>query len=296
MWGIQELYPHPKKNLIPSVDVVAVHGLGGDSYSTWTTDSTLWLRDLLPSSPLFQDARIMTFGYDAKAFLHPFEKSTTARTFTFAEALLSDLADKRVSAAARRRPIIFLGHSLGGLVIKSALRHARALYSLYGDVLDSTRAVVFFGTPHQGTDSAVWATYLGDLGKALGLRNTEVAKELKRWSYPLVELTTHFSDLAPNFQITTFFEKKKTHGILVVPEASARMGQQNERTRGLEADHNSVCKFTEVDPNWQVVLGRMEAIAETIAQELQLEIPNVPIGDPISEAGLSRRFQHLHSG
>lgn len=39
----------------------------------------------------------MTYGYDARAFLHPFARSTNGRTLTFAEALLNDLADKRVS-------------------------------------------------------------------------------------------------------------------------------------------------------------------------------------------------------
>jgi hypothetical protein len=77
--------------------IVAVHGLEGDPYSTWMSGDTLWLRDLLPSSPLFQNARIMTFGYDSRAFLRPFVQSTNGRTFIFAEALLNDLADKRAS-------------------------------------------------------------------------------------------------------------------------------------------------------------------------------------------------------
>ena len=76
--------------------IVAVHGLGGDSYATWTTGDTLWLRDLLPS--LFDNPRILTFGYDARAFLSPSDRSrSTGRAFTFAESLLSDLDDWRVS-------------------------------------------------------------------------------------------------------------------------------------------------------------------------------------------------------
>src|SRR5277367_3733735 len=38
--GAQELY---------DVDIVAVHGLGGDAYKTWTHENgKLWLRDFLP--------------------------------------------------------------------------------------------------------------------------------------------------------------------------------------------------------------------------------------------------------
>ena len=55
----------------------------------------MWLSDLLPQSPDYKKSRIMTFGYDATAFTKPFSKTTTGRTFTFAEALLSDLSDER---------------------------------------------------------------------------------------------------------------------------------------------------------------------------------------------------------
>lgn len=75
--------------------IVAVHGLGGDSYATWTTEKTLWLRDLLPKSRKFNNARIMTFGYDARAFIRPFQASSTGRSFIFAEALVDELLDKR---------------------------------------------------------------------------------------------------------------------------------------------------------------------------------------------------------
>lgn len=46
------------------VDVVAVHGLQGDAYKTWTHENgSMWLKDFLPkASP---KARIMTYGYDS---------------------------------------------------------------------------------------------------------------------------------------------------------------------------------------------------------------------------------------
>lgn len=34
-------------------------------------------------------------------------------------------------------------------------------------------------------------------------------------SIPLVELTTNFSELAPNFAITTFYEEQDTYGVRV---------------------------------------------------------------------------------
>lgn len=103
------------------------------------------------------------------------------------------------------------------LTLDQALRHAHERYSPYGSILDATRAVVFFGTPHQGSDAATWAAFLGSIGKVVRLRNTEVVDELKRWSNPLVELTTVFSELRDQFQITTFYEKQTTNGVFVSP-------------------------------------------------------------------------------
>lgn len=46
------------------IDVVAVHGLQGDLYQTWTHENdTMWLESILPDKVPF--ARIMTFGYDS---------------------------------------------------------------------------------------------------------------------------------------------------------------------------------------------------------------------------------------
>jgi predicted alpha/beta-fold hydrolase len=98
-----------------------VHGIGGDSYSTWTHPQSkkLWLRDFLPQVEAFRNARILTFGYNARIFVSSKEHKTTDRIFTFGESLLVSLSDVRVERAAKNRPILFIGHSLGGLIIKS---------------------------------------------------------------------------------------------------------------------------------------------------------------------------------
>ncbi|KAM4063706.1 alpha/beta hydrolase family protein [Hirsutella rhossiliensis] len=282
--GLHQVYPNPNTRSNPDIDVVFVHGLGGDSISTWTKDKSLWIRALLPKSPLYQNARILSYGYDARAFVRPFAHSVNGRVFTFAEALLGDLRDKRVTAAARARPLILMGHSLGGIVIKSALLQASAREALYGDLLRATKAIVFFGTPHQGAGTAEWASFLGGLGQAVGLRSTEVVGELKRWSHTLVEQTTLFADLWERFDITTFYETMKTNGVMIVPDGAARVGQRNEQARRLVADHIQVCKFSENDANWTTVRGRLDAIVEGImeAEAIQMHVvlPDAPLQEP----------------
>ena len=69
--------------------IVAVHGLGGDAYGTWSDVDRFWLRDFLPSQ--IPRARIMTYGYDSVV---AFSKST-AGIEEFAKDLLTRLSNER---------------------------------------------------------------------------------------------------------------------------------------------------------------------------------------------------------
>lgn len=93
--------------------IVAVHGLGGDAWNTWTwTDhesTKMWLEDFLPAA--VPNSRIMTFGYDSAV---AFSKSVSGIE-GFAKQLLYRLQFMRES---KDRPIIFICHSLGGIVVK----------------------------------------------------------------------------------------------------------------------------------------------------------------------------------
>jgi hypothetical protein len=70
---------------------VAVHGLGGDAFTTWTHPKSMafWLRDFLPEQ--IPDARIMTFGYNADVAFG----QSTAEIADHAKSLLASLVDKR---------------------------------------------------------------------------------------------------------------------------------------------------------------------------------------------------------
>jgi hypothetical protein len=71
---------------------VAVHGLGGDPYKTWTHENgTLWLRDI--AAEQLPEARIYTFGYDS-AFAF---SQGTGNVRDFARSLLEALRLERVS-------------------------------------------------------------------------------------------------------------------------------------------------------------------------------------------------------
>ena len=78
--------------------IVAVHGLNGDAFKTWTTSDTnkFWLgdADLLPAH--IKRARILTFGYNA-AVTALFGKTSSDRILQHAHTLVAELvADREV--------------------------------------------------------------------------------------------------------------------------------------------------------------------------------------------------------
>jgi protein SERAC1 len=102
------------------VDVVAVHGLDGHYRNTWTMEDTTkryrrvnWLETVLPKQELIH-ARILAFSYNSSV---QFSKSTSD-VFVFADQLLEHLMGKREHEGEQCRPIVFICHSLGGIVVK----------------------------------------------------------------------------------------------------------------------------------------------------------------------------------
>jgi len=70
------------------VDIIAVHGLNGDAYTTWThQNGILWLRDLLPG--LLPGSRVFTYGYPSQVVF----STSFARVQGYARQLLSSLRD-----------------------------------------------------------------------------------------------------------------------------------------------------------------------------------------------------------
>lgn len=80
-------------NVKRSVDIVALHGISGDAYSTWTRgNGSFWLRDFLPfQSP---GARILPHGYPAWI---AFTRSTGTLN-GFARALVKNMSRVRSTA------------------------------------------------------------------------------------------------------------------------------------------------------------------------------------------------------
>ncbi|KAI5837203.1 hypothetical protein DFP73DRAFT_569347 [Morchella snyderi] len=276
--GFHQLHPPNKdEGDDAQIDIIAIHGLAEDAFSAWTEPNSgvLWLRDLLPQYLLTAHpeirSRVSSFGYQSGMFARDaYEHS--ARLLTFSEQLLNHLADsQRKSPDGFYRPILFVCHSLGGLVVKDALNLAFNKPSQYPGIVDNTKSIIFLATPHAGADLTVWARLLGRLSIGLKL-NPKSSDDFKTWSGTLMDLATNFVHRAPKLKITTFFENDPLGGQVVVDEGSARMNLENERTVSLDADHLSICRFANRSDNVAItVLRRIKRTAEEIVAEVAAE-------------------------
>ena len=156
-----------------------------------------WPRDLLPSD--IPNARVLSFGYDTQVrhFSGASPSHNTVRDF--AGDFLIALESKRRDEPTR--PLIFVVHSLGGIVVKEMLRRSggcRGGQSHLRDVFSSTVGMIFFGTPHGGTDPrGVLHRTAESLARAVGFKaNEQVLNSLLPSSERLRELRDEFSPLA----------------------------------------------------------------------------------------------------
>jgi triacylglycerol esterase/lipase EstA (alpha/beta hydrolase family) len=140
------------------VNVVFVHGLGGHAYDTWRRgagDNTFWPAWLSRDIP-----GLVAWTLDYEAPLSNWF-GTAMPIQDRAKNVLECLLGQR---ELKGHPLVFVCHSLGGLVVKQVLRAAdgrRAYGAAESTFLDSVKGVVFIATPHTGS---LHATLLDRLG------------------------------------------------------------------------------------------------------------------------------------
>ncbi|PSS20674.1 hypothetical protein M430DRAFT_41958 [Amorphotheca resinae ATCC 22711] len=241
------------------IDVVAIHGLNGNAYTTWTNKRhQLWLQEFLPSA--LPGARIYTFSYDSRIF-----SRSASGINEFAQSLLSELEKKRRTAADRQRGIIFICHSLGGIVCKKALVVARQ-DPRYGNILQYTKAVLFFGTPHRGSDQASIGSVIFNIfnnvisvtvpDRYLAKARQDLVALLKYQNQTLTDLSEAFRIQSKVLEIVSFYESASSPPFnkLLVTRDSARIGVGSEQLVSLPYNHSDMCKIEDTSSKAYVIL------------------------------------------
>ncbi|KAL8813851.1 MAG: hypothetical protein Q9223_006887 [Gallowayella weberi] len=242
-------------------DLVFVHGLGGGSRSTWTKNgepSLYWPEAWLPNDPGFRDVRIHSFGYNSN-----WEKESSLNIHDFSKSLLASIHDCPAIPRGADSPLVFVGHSMGGLVIKRAYILAQQK-DHYATTAGRIQAIYFLATPHRGADLAQLLT------KILNVTSGErpFVTDLHRNSLATQSINDEFPQYSQDIQLFSFYETLPTsYGVgksLVVDKDLAVLNYVNERTAYLNANHRDVCKYaSQNDPNYRTVRNALASTIET---------------------------------
>lgn len=266
------------------VDVVFVHGLNGSPDHTWTSEKSkiFWPAQLLPPILEEEKARILVYGYDADVVSFT-DGASRDRIHNHAEHLIAELAANRRIRKASERPIIFVAHSLGGLVVKRALIYSSEIRGNYTEhlrsIFVSTYGILFLGTPHTGSDLAKWGSRLewicGALPSKVVDTEPQLVDALKKNNEVLQNIDRQFIQLTSRLHIYFFHEGKKTnlHGTLqyVVDEESASPNIQDVERAVIQQDHSHMCKFeNDAAPGFDLVAEGIQRYAGDAPEKIAL--------------------------
>ncbi|KAK1427396.1 hypothetical protein QVD17_16080 [Tagetes erecta] len=255
----------------PSLDVIFVHGLRGGPFKTWRLSEcksssksglvekideeagkqgTFWPGEWLSAD--FPDARLFSLKY--KTNLTQWSGSSLPL-----QEVSSMLLEKLIAARIGDRPVVFVTHSMGGLVVKQMLHQASA--ENRGNLVKNTVGVVFYSCPHFGSKLADMPWRMGYV-----LRPAPSIGELRSGSTRLVELNDFIRDLHKkgSLDVLSFCETKVTpivegYGgwafrLEIVPIESAYPGF-GELVVLESTDHVNSCKpISRTDPSYSETL------------------------------------------
>jgi hypothetical protein len=197
------------------VDTIALTGLGGHALGSFRSANGqfVWLRDALPGT--IPKARILTYGYDTKLQGDQSKQSIGRLAKVFLDALVTF----RRNTGTQRRPLCFVAHSLGGVVLKEALTmsHRTGDVDAHSIVL-STYGLVLLGVPNLGLRHQQLMTMVYGQPNEKFIHDLIVDRDEEPSPY-LERLTSDFSDLcskiSPPFHIWSYFEDTKSPTVLV---------------------------------------------------------------------------------
>uniref|UniRef100_A0A5S6Q3R9 Protein SERAC1 n=1 Tax=Trichuris muris TaxID=70415 RepID=A0A5S6Q3R9_TRIMR len=229
-----------------AADIVFLHGLRGRVFRTWRQkefirrkDTALndflskrnrtscWAKDWLPND-LPYPVRLLAVDYDSVLSDWGIKCPSCYDRCTLVPRS-RELASKLAKAGVGRRPIIWVCHSMGGLIVKEILRNLEMSNSLSPSeksILTNTIGCVFYGTPHLGSTLATVSTK-GALNTFI-LPSAEV-NMLKEGSPYLLKLHEDFLDIQRRRRISclSFVETVPTKvaylkwNVMLVAENSA---------------------------------------------------------------------------
>ncbi|KAF1352633.1 TPR-like protein [Lizonia empirigonia] len=255
-FGFTQLYT-PASDTPVVADVIAITGLDGHAYGSWRGKGSLgrmWLRDFLCKD--LPCCRTMIYGYNSKLSSHGVDT-----IMDYGRGLLEELKKVRGTEELRRRPLFFIAHSFGGIILAHCLVKAAQITEDHPTIAALHRAtysMLLFGIPHRGL-------VVDDIQKMLAGEDRHprrgLLKQIREKSDLLASQLDNFRNLIQDRKVVSFYETGQTRQlqfdreskrwtrtgdfITAVDSDSAllQLPDAMEEKIPLDADHSMMVKF-----------------------------------------------------
>ena len=232
------------------VDIIFVHGLNGSPRHTWcnSDQSIVWPTEFLPQE--LPSARIFYYGYNVLSHVWDLNDGLSSEFDVFLQRL-------QTSREERQIPIVFIAHSLGGLIVRDAL--CREHHDPKIGVLDHIRWVCFLGTPNFASEDA-WIQYGRQVAQDQAFKPGKNVDLLPR----MLSVNKQFDGMLrcrpkKKIEISCFYEVLPVAGNgLLAPQAASTLAG-HESTAVLK-DHYGTCKLENtLDPVYRSICEHIRA-------------------------------------
>ncbi|KAK3321504.1 hypothetical protein B0T19DRAFT_374928 [Cercophora scortea] len=228
---------HPSTH---SHDCIAISGLGSHPFGSWQPKGTdkgfMWIRDELPMH--LEGTRAIVYGYDTRL--------KDSQSFQS----ISDLARGLVNQLQtygwgfpHAKPLAFLAHSLGGLVLKDALvQIAKGSTEAYRTLISIVRGGIFFGVPNLGMEqSHIRAIVQNNPNEAL-------VEDIARNSNYICKLNEDFSQVSFRGRLKCFWAFETSRSPTALRTADGEINRDGPPAI-LVSRESATCRFNEIDPS-----------------------------------------------
>ena len=277
--GLTCLYSSIKSpNRQPSIDIVLVHGAFGHALNSFASHYTepaseiIWPCEAL-ARPLEEAGvypRIMTFGWDADAWLNP-----NRGTPHSCDDLIRALKERTTGS---QLPLFFISHGVGGFLVKEAVSETINNGFNFQHFENPVKACFFFAVPNrpEGIDDG-FPRLLANMCSVLqdGVRpNPALVRAFRSRNNAVSSLTKEFEEIRQEHGVKclTFNGSRRTSGCLIVPSKQSTLDDEEEGSFHFDLDYRDVMRLPMNERHLKPVV---DTLVEAICHKLGVShLPN----------------------
>ena len=235
--------------------IVFVHGVFGRATSTWgdPANETFWPA-MVAADGRFVDYDIYLMNYRTPYLMN------APNIYETAGSELSQLKDR--GAFKQYTDLHFVGHSMGGLVIKSML--LRLTSGTNVNMLHQVKSVIYLSTPAQGASVASFMSWFSMNPQLMDMERAHLNTFIQSLEDGWVQLMISRDKAKARFpRVHCAYETLETYGLLVVPREMANT-RCDDLLHPMPFDHFGVVTPTrrDADPYLWVMTRILDATAE----------------------------------